>query len=54
MQLLMDSTFTIKDKESKVNKIIGIVNEVGTSLEKILILCPYSPKTLATMKKKKQ
>jgi hypothetical protein len=42
----MDSTFTIKDKESKVDKILGIIGEIETTLAKILALKPYSPRTL--------
>jgi hypothetical protein len=43
---LMECTLEIKDKEQKINKIIGIINEIGTQLEKILVIRPYSPRSI--------
>jgi hypothetical protein len=51
LKMLMESTFTIKDKEQKINKIIGITSDISTVLEKILILKPYSPRMLEKMRK---
>ena len=31
---------------------MGIINEIGTQLEKILILRPYSPRSIEINKKK--
>ena len=30
LKMLMECPFQIKDKESKIDKILGIINEIGT------------------------
>mmetsp|Transcript_35559 Transcript_35559/g.34590 ORF Transcript_35559/g.34590 Transcript_35559/m.34590 type:complete len:95 (-) Transcript_35559:1608-1892(-) len=50
----MDSSFLIKDKEAKIYKIIKIINDIGNTLEKVLVFAPYSPRTLENMKQKKE
>lgn len=54
LQSLMESTFQIKDKEQKVNKIMGIISDIDTQLAKVLVLRPYSPRTLQKMKQKQK
>jgi len=48
----MESPFPIKDQESKVDKILSIIGEISTSLEKILIFKPYSPRSLKKIEEK--
>lgn len=42
----MESSFQIKDKEAKIDKILMIINDISSQLEKILVFKPYSPRTL--------
>ena len=50
VQMLMDTQFTIKDKEEKVDKIFGIIGEIQTELDKILVFKPFTPLELQKMK----
>ncbi|CDW78543.1 UNKNOWN [Stylonychia lemnae] len=52
LKKLMDSPFPIKDQEQKVNKILQIIGEISSTLEKILIFKPYSPRSLRQMEEK--
>ena len=45
----MESPIPIKDSETKINKILLIIVEISTTLEKLLIFKPYSPRSLREM-----
>lgn len=48
----MESPIPIKDSETKINKILLIIGEISTTLEKLLIFKPYSPRSLREMENK--
>eukprot|EP00347_Sterkiella_histriomuscorum_P014171 403361891 len=53
LKRLMESPIQIKDSESKINKILMIIGEISTTLEKILIFKPYSPRSLKEIEKRR-
>ena len=40
MKTIIETTFTIRDKDSKIEKILGIIGEIETQLKKIQKLYP--------------
>jgi len=46
LNTLMETPFTIKDKESKIEKIISITSVIENTLAKILVFKPYTASEL--------